>query len=195
MKGRFGQSSDEALASALSQGSAQAFEQLYCRYWAWLLNMALRQLRDRAIAEELVQDVFVGLWERRDQEIILNIKAYLAKAVKFAVFKHVLREKRRSEIIHLHYYQAQQQDDEAMLEARFTEEFVNGVVDRLPDKCRQVFRKSRLDGLSIPQIADELGVSAKTVEGHLTKALKTIRLSLRSIVPTLLAIFMGEIFR
>ncbi len=173
---------DQQLARQLKNGSAKAFSLLYDRYWPWLLNIAAAQLRDRAIAEEVVQDVFLGLWERRHQEIIQNIPAYLAKAVKFAVFKHILREKRRTEIIGLHYFQAKIQDDEVMLEARFLEEFIGRVVDNLPEKCRRVFIKSRIEGLTTSEIAGKLKITEKTVEGHLTKALKVIRISLKSFI-------------
>lgn len=178
----------QQLARQLKEGSAKAFGRLYDRYWSWLLNMAVYQLRDRAIAEEIVQDVFLGLWERKGQEIVLNVQAYLAKAVKFAVFKHILREKRRNELIDLHYFQAQVQDDEAMLEARFLEEFVNSVVDGLPEKCRQVFIGSRREGLTIGEIAVKMNIAEKTVEGHLTKALRVIRISLKSFLIHILVI-------
>ncbi len=186
------QLTDEQLAQQLAGGSTVAFQQLYDRYWAPLLKAAYIQLKDWPVAEEITQDVFLGLWERRHQGIILQVQHYLAKAVKFAVFKHILREKRRKELLASNYYQQTIQDDEGRLEAKFMEEFVNHVVDSLPEKCREVFQRSRYEGLSIPEIAGQLGIAQKTVEGHLTKALKTIRLSLKSMLPNMIvAIFFG----
>ncbi|WP_188746197.1 RNA polymerase sigma-70 factor [Parapedobacter defluvii] len=177
---------DTELAILVSKGSAVAFRELYERYWDTLLQMAYQQIGDQYIAEEIVQDVFLGLWERRHEHIIQQVRHYLAKAVKFAVFKHILREKRRKELLSSNFSPHSIQDDEAFLEARFLEEFIDRVVDSLPEKCRDVFQKSRYEGLAIPEIACQLGVAQKTVEGHLTKALKTIRLSLKSLLPNLM---------
>jgi len=177
---------DTKLANLISKGSAAAFREVYERYWDTLLRMAYQQTGDRSIAEEIVQDVFLGLWERRHQHIIQQVRHYLAKAVKFAVLKHILREKRRKELLAANFNPHSIQNDEAFLEARFLEEFINRVVDGLPEKCRNVFQKSRYEGLAIPEIAEQLGVAQKTVEGHLTKALKTIRLSLKSLLPAVI---------
>jgi RNA polymerase sigma-70 factor (ECF subfamily) len=108
-----------------------------------------------------------------------NHKGYLATAVKFSVFKQIERERRKREIEKNTQMIFNPDEDVQKIEAKFLQEYINGQIEQLPEKCRMVFNYSRVQNLSIPEIAQKMGVSEKTVEGHLTKGLKTIKINLK----------------
>jgi RNA polymerase sigma-70 factor (family 1) len=169
---------DSELTELLGSGDELAFTEIYNRYWKKLLAIANNHTKDQSASEEIVQEVFISLWNRKDLLHIQSINGYLAKAIRFAVFKQIQREKRHLEI-KLNNYKAQQTEiEEDVIDAKFLQEYINQVVDQLPEKCRLVFKYSREFGMNIPEISKTMGIAEKTGESHLTKALKTIRLSL-----------------
>lgn len=170
---------EDELIAALMLGSESAFTEIYEYYWVRLLALAYSHTKNKQVAEGIVQDVFISVWNRRSTLQINSLSAYFAIAIKFSVFKHLQREHRRREI-ELENCQTEEliQDDQ-VIEARFLEEYFKGVVAQLPEKCRMVFNYSRVKGLSNPEIAGLMNISEKTVEAHLTKAIKTLRISLK----------------
>ncbi|WP_227024643.1 RNA polymerase sigma-70 factor [Chitinophaga ginsengisegetis] len=162
----------------LREDKGDAFTEIYDRYWKKLLAIAYHHCRDKVIAEEIVQEVFIGLWNRRKELYIDKVDAYLATAVRLSVFKQYVRQKRRDEI------KEQAADpiittwDEEKIYTRFLQQHINGIVEVLPEKCRLVFKLSREEGLSIPEVAQRMGIAEKTAEAHLTKALKVLKVKL-----------------
>lgn len=173
-------SSDKELLDLLKAGKEEAFTEIYNRYWKRLLSIAYNLSRDKSAAQEIVQEIFTGLWVKQADLNIEYLNGYLATAVRFSVFKLIYRQKRRLEIESQIYIDELSTLSEDQIDARFTQEFINRVVEQLPEKCKLVFKYSRNAGLTIPEISIELGIAEKTVEGHLTKGLKTIRLSLKN---------------
>lgn len=171
--------SDKELLSLLSAGDEAAFAQIYKRYWKKVIAIGYHYTKDKAVAEEIVQEIFVGLWARRDRMAIDLIAAYLATAVKFSVFKYFYRQKRRNQLENASADIEYSTLTEQQIEARFTQEYIDGLVEQLPQKCKLVFKYSRKSELTIPEIAREMGIAEKTVESHLTKGLKMLRFSLR----------------
>lgn len=167
--------SDEQLLVMLRNDQDEAFVEIYNRYWDKLLAIGYNHARNKEMAEEIVQDVFLSLWNRRQEIEIDRLAAYLATAVKFAVFKTLSRENRRKVLLAAQPAELPVSPDEAVIEAKFLKEYLDSVVAGLPEKCRLVFTYSREHQLSTKEIADTLQLSHKTVESHLTKALKTIR--------------------
>lgn len=172
--------SDQELLEELRLGNRVAFTELFNRYWKKLLAISYTYTKDRSSAEEIVQEVFIGLWNRKDQLNIKTLEPYLATAVKFSVFKSIHQQKRREELAMLNYQTELVALDEEKIHAKFLQEYIDGIVEQLPEKCRLVFKYSRNDGLSIPEIAAEMDIAEKTVEAHLTKALKTIKKDLNN---------------
>ncbi|MGO4290232.1 RNA polymerase sigma-70 factor [Chitinophaga sp. RAB17] len=172
---RYQQQTDADLIMLLREDKRDAFAEIYNRYWKKLLAVAYRHCKDKIIAEEIVQEVLISLWNRRKELYIENVNAYLATAVRLSVFKQYVRQKRREQIT------AQVADpiitswDEEMIYTRFLQQHINDIVEILPEKCRLVFKLSRNEGLSIPVIAQRIGVAEKTAEAHLTKALKILK--------------------
>lgn len=172
--------SDQELLEELRLGNRVAFTELFNRYWKKLLAISYTYTKDRSSAEEIVQEVFIGLWNKKDQLNIKTLEPYLATAVKFSVFKSIHQQKRREELAILNYQTELVALDEEKIHAKFLQEYIDGIVEQLPEKCRLVFKYSRNDGLSIPEIAAEMDIAEKTVEAHLTKALKTIKKDLNN---------------
>lgn len=173
--------SDNDLVESLKRGDEAAIAEIYNRYWRKLLAIAFNHAKDKVAAEEIVQEVLIKLWDRRESIKIESLSNYLATATKFSVLTTIHRQKRRADIAYAVYGQALHDFDDEKIYARFLQEYIDGVVNSLPEKCKLVFKHSREEGRSIPQIATEMNIAEKTAEAHLTKALKVIRLSLRSI--------------
>jgi RNA polymerase sigma-70 factor (ECF subfamily) len=174
------QLTDASLTDLLKAGDESAFTEIYHRYWHKLLAIAYHYTKDKSIAEEVLQEVFISLWERKKLVDIQSLNNYLATAVKFAVFKSLTRRKKHLEIDQSKSAPALVSTDNDVIDARFLQDYINGIVEQLPEKCRLVFKYSRTAGMSIPEIAQEMKIAEKTVEAHLSKALKTIRLQLGS---------------
>lgn len=171
---------DQELVMLMKHGDHSAFGKIYNCYWSKMLAIAYNHTRDKSAAQEIVQELFVGVWNRREQLEVGNLQHYLATAVKFSVYKQIERERRRREIEHRVFGREQPEEEEAeKIEARFLQEYINGQVEQLPEKCRMVFNYSRVQHLSIPEIAAKMGISEKTVEGHLTKGLKSLKVNLK----------------
>lgn len=167
----------------LTQGDTNAFTEIYNKYWRTLIALAYSHTKDKFLAEEIVQEVFLSLWNKKGAIKINSLSAYLGTAVKFSIFKFHHRETLHSgvkEKIMKSAASAELQDD--LFDYKFLQEYVNGIVDQLPEKCRLVYKLSREKEMSVREIAQEMHISEKTVEGHLTKALRVLRLNLKEIM-------------
>lgn len=184
--------SDKELIRLLVSGRQDAFTEIYHRYWEKLYAIGYNLTRDGALAEEITQEVFISLWDRKHEVQIETLQGYLATAIKFSVFKHIGRQRRRLQIVKDNFEKWSVNDDEEKIYARFLKEYVEGIVEQLPEKCRLVFEYSRRDGLNIPEISEKMKISPKTAEAHLTKALKTIRQNLRQSAPLLLCLLCNQ---
>lgn len=172
------QLSDPILLQKMKHGDRAAFTEIYNRYWDKLFAVAGHKLHDLHVAEELVQDIFMDLWNRRDEIAVTgDLRAYLSVALKYKVI-NVQAKRRRSFRYEKHVITHSPQEDHSTEEwVRFQElkERLAALVKQLPEKCRLVYTLSRENGLSHRQIAEHLDISEKTVESHLTNALKSLR--------------------
>ena len=164
--------------------------EIYRRYWKKLLAIAYNHIGDKKDAEEIVQDVFIKLWDKRGEVRIGSLPNYLAMAVKYSVFSAYQKRKRKEEVEERAAQTHSNQDfDEEGIYARFLQQYINGIVEKLPEKCKLVFKSSREEGKSTQQISKDLNIAEKTVEAHLTKAIKTIKYSLkRSDISTIITL-------
>lgn len=177
--------SDQALVSLLANENATtAFTELYNRYWKKLLVVAFSKLNDKAEAEEVVQDVFLGIWKRRQRlEIRHSFHTYIASSVKYEVLRKLAKQQKQKEFEERkagELYVVNNNVEEWM-DYETTRAKIEDTVQQLPEKCRLVFRLSREKGMSEKEIAEELDIAPKTVEAHMTKALKKLRSSLQNL--------------
>ena len=178
------QASNIELFNAVSQGDEKAFEKLYKLYFPRLYKFALKIISDSSLAKDVVQNVFIRLWEIHDTFRNEQPEAFLYKMVRNASLNYIRHLKvvdnLKSEI--KDQYQGEELyhidmvgDEPYILIEKELQEKVVEIMDSLPEKCRLVFRMSRIDGLKNQEIADQLGLSIKTVEKHISKALSVYR--------------------
>jgi RNA polymerase sigma-70 factor (ECF subfamily) len=168
---------DSALLSALCAGDQQAFEAVYLRYVSSIRHFLTFLTRSNDIGQEIAQDVFVTLWERRKNiDPQKNISGYLYTIAKNCALKHFNAQKGVStaELSLVDRLQNAASAD-AELTAWETEQLVEVVVARMPAQRRKIYELSRKEGLSNGEIADRLNISKNTVENHITTALKNLR--------------------
>lgn len=166
--------------AAWNAGEERAFATIYDTYWSQLLAIAYRLTGDKEQSEEIVQEVFVSLWRRRNEVKIETVSAYLATAVKFSCFKMIQRTRRQRELQE-QFAVVDLYEEEQAIDARFLKEYLDGVVEELPERCRLVFRMSREQMMSHKEISAELAISQKAVEAQISKALKVLKLNLRKV--------------
>lgn len=172
--------SDAELTAFLKLNDRVAFTEIYQRYWKKLLLISWNHCKDKAVTEDLVHEVFLNLWERRTEDLdIQNLSAFLTTAAKFSIFKYYQRLNRRTELVKQNYHVPEFTNDEEQLDALFLKEYINGIVEAMPEKCRLVFVYSREKGMKNAEIAEELQITEKGVEANLTRALKIIRSNLK----------------
>ncbi|WP_285057539.1 RNA polymerase sigma factor [Pedobacter ginsengisoli] len=169
---------DRELVALLKGGDEAAFTEVYERYWKTLYAIAYNRLRNNQTAEDVVHDVLVSLWKHRDTAEIENLSGYLARATKYMVF-HVMKRSRKFSTEEHEMEQAEQIRDREDLEDRLHYkrllEMISEEVEKLPEKCRLVFKYSREDQLTNKAIAEKMDISQSTVENQMNKALKTLR--------------------
>jgi RNA polymerase sigma-70 factor (ECF subfamily) len=169
---------DDELTQLLRDGDELAFTEIYNRYWDKLYYTAHRLLKDTDAAEEIVQDVFLLLWKKREALAIKNLTTYLAAMTRYSVYRFISKDKnskKQENIIGLLSAEAVSEID---IDNKLLLEIITELSNKLPEKCRLVFQYNKLQDISLADVAEQLNISQKTAEGHLTKALKEIRTSL-----------------
>jgi len=163
------------LLQLLQGGDKKAFIEIYNRYWEQLVDIGYYFTKDKQAVEEIVDDVFIRLWERPENFQIRSLPDYLGTAVKFGIFKSLLKTRRRQTLFKNYSASILSTDEEQRIEAKFTEAYVNGIIETLPKKSRLIYKYSRQKGMSIAAIAKEMNMNQKAVEYHITKTLKLLR--------------------
>jgi RNA polymerase sigma-70 factor, ECF subfamily len=161
---------------ALRQGDRQVFDALFRAYYEPLCNYACAMTGDMDEAEDVVQERFFKVWEKREELTInYSIKAYLYKMVYNACLNKVRNEKTQAKY---KAHNATFLEENPVYQLDFTSEVQQNVqraIASLPDQCRRVFELNRFEELKYREIADQLGLSIKTVENHIGKALRLLR--------------------
>ncbi len=167
--------SESDLLRRLKQDDERAFDALFRHYSALVYRFAFSYLKSRPAAEEIVQECFIKIWEKRAQlRDDVPLKGYLFTTAHHAVLNELRRDQHH---LRLNGEVAAAGPSSVANEAEYQEmeALYQAALDRLPPKQREVFVLSRQLGLSYPEIAARQGVSVKTVEAHIMQALKTMR--------------------
>lgn len=169
---------EDLLVEQLKTGDVAAFDQLFESYGARLFGFALNYLKTKSEAEELVQEVFVRVWENRE-----SLKSdYSFKSYLFTIALNQVRKYFRKRAIELSYLNHLDTSDfrldnhtEDALDYESVLRRIDTIVDQLPERKKQIFLKSRKEGKSSKEIAQELAISVGTVDNQISSALKIIR--------------------
>ncbi|UXX79224.1 RNA polymerase sigma-70 factor [Reichenbachiella carrageenanivorans] len=161
------------------------FEKVFKTYYQQLAAFAYQYVACHDTAEEIVQEVFANVWSKSDQiEIRTAVKSYLYGAVRNACLNHIKHKKvvRQHEV-----YEGRKPEgyESNFLELDELQGEIDAALDQLPDKCRQIFEMSRFEEKKYKEIAEELGLSIKTVENQMGRALKVMRAALSKHIPSL----------
>ena len=176
---REGHYNEKKVLEMLAQGSEYAFTELFDHYRGRLFGVALRFLKSRHMAEEVVQEVFLKVWLRREDLInVINFEGYLLTMTRNHIFdgmKEIAKEAAvKSEFaLDIKYVKG---TDYALIEKQY-EEFLQQAVIQLPPQQKQIFHLAKIDGLTHQAIAEQLRISRLTVKTHMAKALQTLRRS------------------
>ncbi len=189
------------LYKRLKEGDEPAFEIVFKSYFVQLVSFANEYVFDREVSKNIVQEVFVKLWEKRANiDIEGNVKAYLYTSTKNSCLSYLRHlktkqqyfEKRKKDFEDLmHNYEALSQLNIDRIDFDSIESIINETIGLLPPRCKEVFTLSRFEELSNKKIAEKLEISVKAVEANITRAIKLLRKNLRGYIqPALLAIVM-----
>lgn len=171
------------LLQLMSSGNEMAFKKLYDKYYDKIFAVALNFTKSKVIAEEIVQDVFLKIWLKREALTgVDNFEAYLFIMARNHIY-NCLRSKMK-DIVYLDYLQnyfAVVEDATSSLYTKDIYKLISEAREKLPPQQRRVFELSRYEGLNHKAIAEKLSISTLTVKAHLTKALQFIRQKLESL--------------
>jgi RNA polymerase sigma-70 factor (ECF subfamily) len=176
--------------------NSDAFKIIFLEYYQPLLHLSQYYLEDKDEAREVVQDAFLKLWEiRNDLSPDSNHRNFLFTLVKNNCLNKIKRKQillKHHEYIRwreIHYqYESLIRMGDDYLEFKELKDKIDSAVRDLPMHCRTVFEMSRFGNMKNREIAEELGITQKTVEAHLTKALKILRMELKDYLPVIIAI-------
>lgn len=184
------QSCDSLLLQQIAQGSTTAFETLFEKYWQNAYSDAFKRLKSHDDSKDIVQEIFTSIWINRETIHIQNLPAYLNIAIRNKVIKLVSRQK------HSYPYfdilekvpKESAKADSNLLWKEFCKSY-EALVQSLPPKRQEIFRLRYQDDLRTRDIADQLGITLKTVQNQLGKAVDTLRVSLLRILSVLWLVY------
>lgn len=171
------------LLAQLAAGNEMALDEMYRLYWKSLFTAAFNVLRDRPACEDIIQEVFMQLWIKRESiEIKTSLSGYLHAAVRYQVFHAVKNAAHSSHLFDNIDERIARQSADRDLNLKELNERINRVVETLPEQCRQIYKMSREEQLSHKEIAERLKISPKTVENQITIALRKLRIYLGDVI-------------
>ncbi|WP_163326067.1 RNA polymerase sigma-70 factor [Draconibacterium mangrovi] len=180
------------------RGDEQVFKLVYDNNYERIVGFCMQFIPEREEAKNIAQQAFVKLWTNREEVNTCNgIRAFLYTAAKTDCLNYLRHEKYK-----LNYQQDILEKREKLLNQEILESFkfdkleymeleemIQNALEKLPEKCRQVFVKSRFEYKANREIADELGIALKSVESNITRALKILRKELKDVLPSVLWMF------
>ena len=187
---------EDIVIEGLKKGDKLIFEEVYREYYIPLCYYCLRYVENFSDSEEIVQDLFLKLWEMHAElEVNSSLNAYLYRAVQNYALNFLGKKKIHEKYIVIQGHQPYGGALESGL-AKLEEEELRAILKlavlKLPEKRRRIFELSRFDGLKNSKIASQLSISVKTVETQMTKALKYLRVTLKDYAPMLIFLVLNN---
>ncbi len=177
------------LITGLRAGDKKVYQKIFDTFYEPLCNYCMSRIQSQEDAEEIVQDIFVKLWVKRDElNIAQSLRAYLYRMALNKIINytehHKVRRIHQAETLATH---SPHNDQISVIQENEIQQIVFETVDSMPPKRRAVYELSRHEGLKYAEIAEQLDISIKTVEAHLSKALEQLRIALKDYLPVLMA--------
>ncbi len=165
-----------------NSGDLKAFEMIFRRYYKALVRYANTIVKDMDEAEDIVQQVFINLWEKAGvMEVQVSLRSVLYRSVHNAALNRL-----KKQVVHSGYVKEMMGQEMAVAEITYHKELqqqISEALDQLPEQCARIFKMSRFDNLKYKEIAEALNLSVKTVENQMGKALKIMREELKHYLP------------
>lgn len=172
---------DHELVSLMKAGDHTAFSEIYSRYWDKLFIHALRMTREPEAAQDVIQELFINLWEKRESlDPKTNLAGYCYTTARNRVLNHIRNHKYRNDFMTelAEFLEQHQQTAAEPLQEKELAEAIEREIANLPPKMREIFELSRKQQLSYKEIAGQLDISDKTVKKQVSNALRILRLKL-----------------
>jgi len=186
---------NSGIVEKVKSGDEVAFELLFRKYYVPLCNFANKFTSNTAESEEIVQEVFLNIWKKRDQlKLEQEIRPYLYKSVQNLCFNFIQHQK----VVDQYYavidivYQNRAEDFNTYESVLYSElqTKVEEAISSLPTECRRIFQMSRKDGLKYAEIADKLQISVKTVETQMSRALAKLKVALKDYLTIIIMVLL-----
>lgn len=167
---------DSELVALLKSDQEEAFTEIYNRYWERLYFMAHKRLQSPQDAKEIIQEVFLTLWQKKDSLHIESLPLYLAAMVRYAIYRHLASEERRK--LHLrvvHNREAKRESAALDLDNKQLLEILTKLSNELPEKYKLIFICHKLLDRPLEEVAEQLGVSPRTAERYVSRVMEIMR--------------------
>src|SRR5680860_644018 len=168
---------EDALLKGLRKGNASAYNELFTEYYVWLCNYIFTLSNDRGLSEDIVQETIINIWEKRKRiSVQHSLKNYLFRSCHNRFLAHVRKQKVKLDFLdqirwdvpaEVHVEHEVRQDSKIQK--------LHRLINELPPRCREVFVKNKLEKRKYKEIAVDMGISIKTVENQMSKALNFLR--------------------
>ena len=169
------------------------FELVFGRYYKPLVIYANTFMKDLPESQDIVQQVFVSFWEKRESlQIHTSLNGLLYKAVYNVCLNRIKQQKTRMNHIQEIKLNTSFSENNAHTQEKELEKRIHSAIDQLPEQCAKIFRLSRFEQLKYQEIADKLGLSIKTVENQMGKALRIMRESLKDYITILIIVLISK---
>ncbi|SEO78609.1 RNA polymerase sigma-70 factor [Mucilaginibacter sp. OK283] len=187
------QYSDEELTGLIQSDELVAFEEIYNRYWYKMYVFTNKRLRCKEASEEIVQNFFTKFWQNRNTiKIDESLRAYLFSSISYLIINHLKKEALKNQYLQLSYIAVEDRLDnstEDIVHLNDLQSIIDKELEKLPVRCRSVFELSRKGNKSNKEIARVLNISEKTVENHITNAIRYLRINLKNSLLFALLVF------
>lgn len=175
---------DAVLLSWMKGGDEAAFQEIYKRYWKKLYLIARSKLQPEESPEDLIQDLFIKLWENRQVLEIENLSAYLSTSLRYAVINlYKSRLTKEKYLVHQQYTTGSDTGTEEEIACNELMLSLNRQVQVLPEKTRTIFHLNRFEYKTVKEIAQQLGIPERTIEYHIHQAQKLLKAALQEYLP------------
>lgn len=174
---------DQDLLDKLQQGYPQAYQQLFDTYYNILHSYLVKHSHDSNLSDDLIQNVMIRIWEKRKSlHINTSLKSYLFRACHNEFLMHIRKQKKQVDLLDRLKWEVLSQNytEEKEDQNEVNWQKIEHAIDQLPDRCKEVFKLSRLEQKKHKEIASILGISTKTIENQITKAVKFIKSNVSS---------------
>ncbi len=185
-------STDLELLRQIAVSDEFALRMLYEKYWSRLYDYALSKLEFQDLAEDVVQDIFIDLWNRRENLMIERLESYLFRSTRNKIIDVI-----RAGLIRKHHEESslfeyvpvgKNLDIEEEIAYKELHAAIHDGLALLPEKTREIFRLNRLDQLSTKEVSVLMDIPVRTVEYHITQALRTMKTYLRDFITIILIV-------